>query len=169
MREPLILLGPGEVATAAQLAALRQSVNRRAGTLNLKAGKQDPMTTELVGTFGEIALASYLNVMPDLTTHLRRGSADALWRGWTVDVKSTRNPHGELWVDIRADKHADLYVLVYVAWCACEVKGFLRRSDMRARRWVRTDTGAKFAQSELDPPDLLWNIEPHHSLTTDNP
>ena len=40
-----VLLGPGEVAAATTIAAIRQAVNRESGITNLKAGPQDPMPT----------------------------------------------------------------------------------------------------------------------------
>lgn len=134
-----VLLNEAEVAIAGGLIYLRQSVNRQAGIVNQKAGKQDPVTTEQVGVYGELAFAKWANVYPDLSTHLRKGSSDATFRGWSVDVKATRNPHGELWVDARTDKLADLYVLVYVNHASCDLLGWCwsgeipqRTTDMRA-------------------------------------
>ncbi len=120
-----VLLGAGEIAVASVLAALRQGVNREAGIVNQKAGKQDPMTTELVGIYAELAFAKWANVYPDLTTHLRKGTADAWIRGRSVDVKGTRNPHGDLYVDMRSDKKPDLYVLVHVEYATCTILGWV--------------------------------------------
>jgi len=125
-----VVLSEAEVFLAGSLIALRQSINRQAGIVNQKAGKQDPITTEQVGVYGELAFAKWANVYPDLTTHLRKGSADALFRGWTVDVKATRNPHGDLWVDYRPDKQSDIYVLVYVNGAACELLGWCWFEDI---------------------------------------
>ena len=148
----VIHLNPGELLTAASIAAMRQSVNRHAGTTNLKAGKQDVMTTEIVGTLGELAFAKYTNVMPDLTTHLRVGSFDATFRDLSVDVKSTRNPDGDLYVDARADKRADLYVLVHVDYCTCTIKGWMRSADI-----PEGDGTRRIPQAALRDPALLWH------------
>lgn len=120
-----VLLGPGEVAAATTIAAIRQAVNRESGITNLKAGPQDPMTTDIVGILGEVAFAKWANVYPDMTTHLRHGSFDATFRGWSVDVKSTRKPSGELWVDARPDKRASVYVLVHIEYASAHIVGWM--------------------------------------------
>jgi len=109
MTRPVITLSVGEWSVAAHLSAMRQGINREAGRINQKAGPQDPMTTEMVGALGEIAFARWANVFPDLSVHLRSGSADAVWRGWKVDVKTSRNPNSALWLD--PNKRPDVYVL----------------------------------------------------------
>lgn len=164
--DPVILLGPGELLTAATIAAMRQSVNRHAGTHNLKAGPQDVMTTEIVGTLGEIAFATYGNVMVDLTTHLRRGSFDASWRGWSVDVKATRNQKGDLYVDARPDKRPDLYVLVHVEYCRCQILGWIATHDIPNRDHTPTQYGLRLPQSALSTPDRLWHIRPAQTHLT---
>ena len=125
-----VVLSEAEVFLAGSLIARRQSINRQAGIVNQKAGKQDPITTEQVGVYGELAFAKWANVYPDLSTHLRKGSADATFRGWTVDVKASRNPHGDLWVDYRPDKRSDIYVLVYVNGASCELVGWCWFGDI---------------------------------------
>lgn len=127
-----IQLSEAEILLAGFLTAMRQSINRQAGIVNQKAGPQDPITTEQVGLYGELAFAKWANLYPDLTTHLRTGSADAVYKGWTVDVKSTRNLHGDLYADVRRGKLADLYVLVYTNYATCELLGWLWSGDVLA-------------------------------------
>lgn len=134
-------LSEAEVLLAGFLATMRQSINRQAGITNQKAGPQDPITTEQVGLYGELAFAKWANVYPDLTTHIRTGSADAVYKGWTVDVKSTRNLHGDLYVDARREKLADLYVLVHVNYASCELLGWLWSSEVQN---LTTSTGSPY-------------------------
>lgn len=124
----VVNLSAGEMATAATIAAIRQGVNREARVTNQKAGPQDPITTELVGLYGELAFCRWANVMPDLTTHLRSGSYDAMWLGWTVDVKSTRNRDGDLYVDMRPGKTPDCYVLAHVDYATVRLVGWIPSS-----------------------------------------
>ena len=144
-------LGPGELATAATIAALRQGVNREAGKKNLKAGPQDVMTTELVGLYGELAFCKWANVMPDLTTHLRAGSHDAIWRGFSVDVKSTRNAQGDLYVDMRTDKRPDIYVLAHVDYATVRLLGWIPSDCVTIAARMRTSNLEPYRvpQSEL--------------------
>lgn len=153
-----VLLNEAEVAIAGGLIYLRQSVNRQAGIVNQKAGKQDPVTTEQVGVYGELAFAKWANVYPDLSTHLRKGSMDATFRGWTVDVKATRNPHGELWVDARVDKLADLYVLVYVNYASCDLLGWCWSGDI-PNRTADQQAPYRIGQQYLDDMRYLLEID----------
>ena len=127
---PRIELSPGELAVAQVIASLRQAVNREAGRVNLKAGPQDPMITELVGIYGELAFARYANVFPDLSVHLRAGSFDATWLGWSVDVKSSRSASGPLWVDSR--KRPDVYVLALVEGTTVTLAGWMPAGEAHA-------------------------------------
>jgi hypothetical protein len=154
-----ILLGAGEVAAAVQVAAIRQAVNRESGITNLKAGKQDPMTTEIVGILGEFAFAKWQNLYPDLTTHLRSGTFDATLKGWGVDVKSTRNPSGELWVDARPDKRASVYVLVHVEYACARVLGWMF-GHLVEQVAVTHTAPYRVPQSALYPPEKLLHIRP---------
>jgi len=155
-----IILSSGEVALAASLAAIRQGVNREAGIRNQKAGQQDAITTELVGVLGELAFCKWANIYPDLTTHLRRGSFDAVYRGWNVDVKSTRNPHGDLWVDARKDKMPDLYVLVHVEYAACTLLGWVWSGEVPSRNYAEPGRTPQIASRDRDGMRWMWDIEP---------
>lgn len=156
-----IVLGPGETAVANVIATLRQSVNREAGIKNLKAGKQDPITTEIVGILGEFAFAKWAGLWPDLSTHLRHGSFDNTFRGWSVDVKSTRNPRGDLYVDARADKRADIYVLVHVEYASCTIIGWIAGGTVERAATGETPQQALIVpQRALRHPDTLLQIRP---------
>ena len=146
-------LSEAEVFLAGTLITLRQSINRQAGIVNQKAGKQDPITTEQVGVYGELAFAKWANIYPDLTTHLRKGSADAVYKGWTVDVKSTRNLHGDLYIDARPDKLPDIYVLVYVNYAHCELLGYVWSGEV-PQRVDTSQSPVRLPQMQLD--DIRW-------------
>lgn len=126
-------LSPGECVIAATIAANRQVANREANITNLQGGPQSKMTTELVGVFGEMGIARMLNCYPDMTTHLRRGGADLTIGDLTVDVKTTRIPGGDLRIDARPGKHADVYVLAVANWASITAVGYVTSVDLTAR------------------------------------
>ncbi|MFZ9747827.1 MAG: hypothetical protein ACO3G4_14475 [Opitutaceae bacterium] len=135
-----VILTPGDITIATTLACVRQGVNREAGKVNQKAGAQDAMTTELVGTFGEIAFARWANVYPDMTTHLRAGSPDARFGPLTVDVKTTRRVDAPRWtVDCRADKCFDVYVFAAADWATVTLLGWITRTE--ALRFTQENQG----------------------------
>lgn len=132
----VITLGPGELANASNTATLRQAVNRTAGTVNLKAGSQDVMTTELVGILGEFAFCKHANVWPDLSVHLRNGSHDAMVGQYAIDVKSSR---GYRWrVDTRTNKSPMFYVFAHVDYATVELVGWQAEATLSeyAIEWV---------------------------------
>jgi hypothetical protein len=132
----IITLAPGELAVANVIASLRQAVNRTASITNLKAGPQDPMTTELVGIYGEFAFARYANVWPDLSIHLRNGSYDAKVGSYDIDVKSSR---GYRWkVDPRPGKCPMFYVFAHVDYATVELMGWQDAATLQEHEveWV---------------------------------
>jgi hypothetical protein len=155
MERPVITLSVGEWAVAHSVGAMRQAVNREAGRKNLKAGGQDPLTTEAIGAFGELAFARWANVYPDLSVHLRAGSFDAVWRGYNIDVKTTRTAGGPLYVDER--KQPDIYVLAELRDIDVTLVGYI--STQKA---VRVAYDGKVAQRYLTPMSNLPPFKPGH-------
>jgi len=123
-----VTLSPGECIIAATIAANRQVANREANVVNLQGGSQPNMTTEMVGIFGELAVARMLNCYPDLSTALRRGSSDLHIGRLTLDVKTTRFTTADLRIDERASKSSDLYVLAIADWTEIRAVGYAIRS-----------------------------------------
>jgi hypothetical protein len=154
---PVVELTIGEVAVAHHIAVLRQAINREAGKVNLKAGPQDVMTTEVVGVKAELAFCRWANVYPDLSVHLRAGSFDARWLGWNVDVKGTRNPDGPLYVDARQGKTPDVYVLAHVGELEVTLCGWLDQRTAMLATPTETKTGVAriIPQRDLRAMDVL--------------
>lgn len=148
---PAVELSVGEWSVAHHIAVLRQAINREAGRVNLKAGPQDPMTTEVVGLCGELAFCRWANVYPDLSVHLRAGSFDARWRGWAVDVKSTRNPEGPLYLDAR--KCPDVYVLAHVDATRVTLVGWIPGPEAHRKGLERLPQHCLYAMDEVPE----WN------------
>lgn len=79
-------------------------------------GKQDIISIDTDGMVGEYAFARMMNLCPDFTISERSGGHDLLTnQGRTVDVKTTRYPHGQLLGEIKkASAYSDVYVLMLV-------------------------------------------------------
>lgn len=152
-----VKLSPGEAVIAATIAANRQVANRESGVVNLQGGPQSKMTTELVGVYGEIAVAKMLNCYPDLTTHLRRGGGDLTVGDVTIDVKTTRLRNGDLRIDARPDKLSDVYVLAVADWAEVTAVGYaVRQLDCTSDYAV--DGGWIIPQRNLRPMDKLYRL-----------
>jgi len=155
-----IFLGPGDMAVATTIAAIRQGVNREVGIANRKAGPQDPITTDIVGVLGELAFARWANVCPDFTTHLRSGGCDATYLGYAVDVKATRSPAGVLYVDARPNKQPDLYVLVHVDYATANLLGWCWAHEVSMRSYSRVDGADRIRHAELNDMRRLFHLAP---------
>lgn len=159
-------LSPGEVTIAASVAANRQVANREANVMNLQGGPQGKMTTELVGVFGELAVAKMLNCYPDLTTHLRRGGGDLVVGDLSVDVKTTRLPNGDLRIDARSDKLVDVYVLAVADWATIRAVGYISSAEACIPQYVHMGgTGWVIPQRALHPMDILGKLRDATDVT----
>ena len=81
---------------------------------------------DIQGVCAEFAIAKYMNLYPDLTTHARRGGHDLTSKdGKRIDVKQCDRDDGNLIAPIHKNGHEiDVYVLVtgtnpysVVGWC----------------------------------------------------
>lgn len=153
-----VTLSPGECLIAATVAANRQVANREANVLNLQGGPQSKMTTELIGIYGELAIAKMLNCYPDMTTHLRSGGADLVIGNLTVDVKSTRSPIGDLRIDARPGKVADVYVLAQCDWTTVTAIGFASSADLTKLYATPGGGGWTIPRRALRSMDLLKRL-----------
>jgi hypothetical protein len=127
----IVALDAGEMTVAQVLAAMRNSVARISGVVDQKAGPQSAYQTDLDGLVAEIAFAKWRNVCPDLTVSPRVGGADAVVKGWRVDVKATRHENGRLLASrTKKPEYADAYVLAVVRDNEVRFPGWATASDL---------------------------------------
>jgi hypothetical protein len=78
-----------------------------------QVSKQNPYDMDIDGFMGEFIVAKYLNVMPDFTINEKKNAVDLKWNNRTIDVKTTRNPRGNVYVtEYHRKKPCDLYIQV---------------------------------------------------------
>lgn len=78
-----------------------------------QVSKQNPYDMDIDGFMGEFIVAKHLNVMPDFTINEKKNAVDLVWNGKTIDVKTTRNPKGSVYVtEYHRKKPCDLYIQV---------------------------------------------------------
>ena len=97
-------------------AKMRFTNNRKKHVPISKVGPQSHEKTEILGLGGEIAVARWLNIYPDLTTHTRQGGADLTSNtGKRIDVKTTMYKTGKLLAMMNtAYPDIDIFVLVII-------------------------------------------------------
>ena len=156
----VIVLTDAEVGIAKWIARKRYESNRTAGVVDAKVGPQSTTETDEIGVGAEIAFCKLCNVYPDLEVRPRRGSADCVRFGESVDVKATRYANGKLLaVRRKAVLAADVYALLIVEWPKFRFAGFARGADLlRPERLLQSGVGYAIPQSELTYDQIPWGV-----------
>ena len=106
------------------IAVERQAENDKRQLVDRKIANRDSTEIHYQGVIGEFVVAKYLNIYPDFNTHMRPGSYDLVYRGWTIDVKNRGK-----YEDMMAPAHkkigeSDIYIVVhgfnpyeFSGWC----------------------------------------------------
>jgi hypothetical protein len=96
-----------------------------------QVSKQNPYDMDIDGFMGEYVVAKCLNVMPDFTINEKKNPTDLIWNGLTVDVKTTRNPNGALWVtEYHKKSPCDIYIQVVINNNIGSIKGWIDKSKL---------------------------------------
>jgi hypothetical protein len=120
-----ITLNAFELRLCKALAAVRQETNDINGVIDHRIAKnKSSLEINFQGAKGEIALARFLNVYPDLTTQSRSGGCDLIFRGNKIDVKN-RHPYRDLMTPAtKKAGESDIYVcvtgdnpIILLGWC----------------------------------------------------
>ena len=123
------LLKP-EQKIAEFIAKTRTKVSRSAGIKNLKFGPQSAEETDLEGAASELAAAKILNVWPDLDPS-KSSVHDFTFRGYTIDVKTTKYQTGRLLLPLyKKNKACDYYVLMIGSFPKYKCIGFASKEDL---------------------------------------
>lgn len=107
-----VTLDFGEMAVVSVLAAMRHASNRSSQIENQRIGPQSNYQIEFDGLVAELAFCKWKNICPDMSVTPRKGGADCVVNGMSVDIKATRRPDGRLLaIKSKQQDSADTYVL----------------------------------------------------------
>ena len=140
---------------------MRYNSNRKAGVPNSRVSKRSPTDVEMIGVAGELAVAKYLNVYPDLTIFIRKGGADLITpNNKKIDVKTTFYDNGKLIAFYKPDYgDIDTFVLVTAEhYPTVVIRGWAKKEDLINNDKIgNLGYGKVFMmeQSELKDIDLL--------------
>jgi len=135
-----------EIEVAKLIAQKRIETNRSANIINTPyAGyPQEKLDEHAAGA--ELAFCKFMNLYPDLTTHIRSGGPDCIYNGARFDVKNTRHANG--WLVVKACKNindCDAYVLVTGMLPDYKIVGYMKSIDVfdqkyrHIHHWIHTD------------------------------
>lgn len=94
-------------------------------------GKQNPWDIDVDGMVGEMCVAQFLNVFPDLTVGIRSGGPDLIKNDKKIDVKTTRYKNGHLLATLKkAEDPCDTYILVIVDDYGGDIVGWISANKL---------------------------------------
>lgn len=121
-----------------------------------QVSKQDPYDMDIDGFTGEFAVAKFLNIMPDFTINERKNAVDLICQGKTIDVKTTRNPNGHIYVtSYHKNSPCDLYVQVILAGNIAQLSGWIDSKTLFEKATYIPGDHASYCLKQSD----LFNIE----------
>jgi len=110
-----VFLNNLEIELSKELAYRRYHECETKNVMNRKVASRKT-NKEIVesGVLSEIAFCKMMNIYPDFTYHVRKGSADCVIDGVAIDIKTTNLSNGQLLVTPKKeiDGGIDLYVLM---------------------------------------------------------
>ena len=121
-----------EQKLCSQGAEMRYNIARSSGVKNGKIGPQTNKETDLLGLGGELTVARWLNVYPDLTIYARQGGVDLLSHsGLRIDVKTTKYSTGMLLGKINTSyKDIDIFILVTTSYPVFKIRGWATKDEL---------------------------------------
>ena len=119
-----------------------------------QVSKQNPYDMDIDGFMGEFIVAKYLNVMPDFTINEKKNAVDLIWNNKTIDVKTTRNPRGNVYVtEYHRKSPCDIYIQVVLLDAHLgEITGWIGKETMFD---VATLVEGKHPSYCIKQPDLI--------------
>lgn len=114
-------------------AKMRYVANRKAGVEISKVAPNSHRDVEVIGLAGELAVARYLNIYPDLTTFIRKGGTDLVTHdGKHIDVKSTFYHTGKMISQYKYNyDDVDLFVLVTTKYFPkVVIRGWTKKKEL---------------------------------------
>ena len=158
MRNTKYTLNESECNVATNHGLSRYFNNREKGTNNQshKVGNH-PIFKEVDGVGGEIAVAKFFNVFPDIDPTPRSGGCDLVTKtGVRVEVKTTDYAKGRLiaqkWKE--EQKCSDIYVLVIGTLPTFKIIGWIASEDLLLDENVKTELSGEcysVTQDKLKP------------------
>ena len=113
-------------------AEMRYNIARSSGVKNGKIGPQTNKETDLLGLGGELTVARWLNIYPDLTIYARQGGVDLLSHsGLRIDVKTTKYSTGMLLGKMNTSyKDIDIFILVTTSYPTFTIRGWVTKDKL---------------------------------------
>ena len=97
-----------------------------------QVSKQDPYEMDIDGFKGEYIVAKHLNIMVDFSINQKKNPVDLYTAsGKSIDVKSTRNNKGDVYVtEYHRKSPCDFYILVVLDDTGGDIVGWVDKDEL---------------------------------------
>jgi len=125
-----VYLSLAELVMCRMIGGMRSTVARERLIKDTKVSPEMGITLDEDGVIAEYAFCQKMNIFPDLVPSPRSGSADCLFMGKRIDIKSTRYRDGMLLATMKENPDVDIYVLAIVSGRKVVFPGFATKKQL---------------------------------------
>lgn len=139
----IVTLSEDEQYIAKYLAKKRYQTSRENGVFDAKKGDQSNEFVDLEGISGEMAFCKIFNVYPDMdikVVNQTNDVGDCVYKGYSIDVKTTAHKSGRLICATWKNDNVDIYALMVGQFPTYEFRGFAMAEALK-REENLTDLG----------------------------
>ena len=135
-----VTLTEAEIVICRMLGGMRSLVARSNRVADRKMADLQGIDIDQDGMMAEYAFCKKMNLFCDIVPAPRSGSADALFMGKRIDVKSTRHYDGRLLATLKENDDVDIYVLAIILGDTIKFPGYATKADL-VNEATKTDLG----------------------------
>ena len=119
-----------EIAVLKILGNLRTLQNRSNNINDTQRDKRNKSDVELDGLIGEYAFCKINNIFMDIDVCVRSGSYDCMYKGYRLDIKTTRHTNGRLIAYPKKNPDVDIYVLCIIDGNKVSFPGYAKTEEL---------------------------------------
>jgi len=128
-----VVLTAEECRVVRYLGQARRQRNRASGVTDKLVAKENPLEMDIEGIGAEFAFAKLYNLYPPFDVHPRKGTADFIVKGRSIDVKTSKHQDARLIVPpykMEDARICDSYVLATGELPKYTFRGFAKKEQI---------------------------------------
>jgi hypothetical protein len=126
----IITLTDNDLNICRTLGNLRTLVARGNKVKDAKMGNLSGSDIDEDGVIAEYAFCRHFNIFFDPSAYPRSGSVDCVYKGFKIDIKSTRHENGRLLATLKNNDEVDVYALAIITGREVRLVGWAYSKDL---------------------------------------
>jgi hypothetical protein len=156
----VVKLSNTEIATCCMIGNMRSIVARSNNVEDKKMASLSGINVDEDGVIGEYAFCKEKNIFMDLVPSPRSGGYDCLYKGYRIDIKTTRHQNGRLLATTKVNTDIDIFVLAIINGTEVTFPGFALHAELYREENLRDlghGTGYALDQDQLRKWKTDWS------------